>query len=268
LPLSRPIGLPKRPNENFIVSLRPGRMTHDQPTTRRLGSTGLRPLGHHAFWERSWIAPASLDLTNDSSLDAGTGDDEGVRLLVIFGPPAVGKMAVGAEVARRGGLRLFHNHAVMEPLLEVFDYGTPPFNTLLKEFRLRVMEEGAASETDLVVTYVWGLQLAEDAAYLSDLMAPYVGAGAEVAFVELYADLETRLARNRSEQRLDAKKSKRDVEWSDGNVRELEEHVMNTSADVALPADELLSRYRHLRLDNTDVPAGQAAEQILTWLGG
>ncbi len=190
-----------------------------------------------------------------------------VRLLVIFGPPAVGKMTVGAEVARRGGFRLFHNHALIEPLLDVFDYGTPAFMTLLDEFRIRVVEEAAASGADLVSTIVWALQLAEDAVTIGRYIAPYVDAGGEVAFAELFAGLETRLERNRSEQRLDAKKSKRDVEWSDGNVRELERHVMNTGGG-ATPADELLGRHRHLRLDNTDVSPGQAAEQILTWLGG
>ena len=89
-----------------------------------------------------------------------------------------------------------------------------------------------------------------------------------MAFVELYAGLETRLERNRTEQRLEAKKSKRDVMWSDGNVRELEQHVLSSSAGSATLADELLGRHRHLRLDNTDLPPGQAAEQIFVWLGG
>jgi hypothetical protein len=38
-------------------------------------------------------------------------------LLIITGPPAVGKMAVGHEIATRTGLRLFHNHLAIEPVL-------------------------------------------------------------------------------------------------------------------------------------------------------
>ncbi|MDQ4053807.1 MAG: AAA family ATPase [Actinomycetota bacterium] len=191
-----------------------------------------------------------------------------MRLLVIFGPPAVGKMTVGREVARRSCFRLFHNHATIEPLLDVFDYGTPAFKTLLDEFRIRVVEEAARSGTDLLLTFVWGLDLVEDAETVQRYIGPYVEAGGEVAFVELYADLATRLERNRTEHRLAEKKSKRNVEWSDVNVRELERHVLNTRTGSETPADQVLARHRHLRLDNTDLSPGQAAERILTWLGG
>jgi hypothetical protein len=138
-----------------------------------------------------------------------------MTLLFVFGPPAVGKMTVGRAIADASDFRLFHNHHVIEPLLDVFDYGTPPFNRLLEEFRLRVLEEVAASGTDLVHTLVWGLDLPEDAAYVRRHIRPFVEGGHRVAFVELYADLDTRLARNRTPYRLAEKKSKRDLVWSE-----------------------------------------------------
>jgi len=89
-----------------------------------------------------------------------------MRLLLIIGPPAVGKMTVGRAVADRSSFRLFHNHHTIEMLLDVFDYGTPPFRTLNTEFRRRVMEEAASSGADLVFTFVWGLDAAAEAEYL------------------------------------------------------------------------------------------------------
>ncbi len=192
-----------------------------------------------------------------------------VRLVVIFGPPSVGKMTVGRAVTRQSGFRLFHNHAVLEPLLEVFDYGTPPFVRLLGEFRRRTIAEAAASGTDLVLTFAWALELEEDARELCDYLRPYVEAGAQVSFVELYADLETRLLRNRTELRLAEKRSKREVDWSDDNLRELDQHVLNTGlveGAAPTPGERMLARHRHLRLDNTDVPADDVARQILVWL--
>jgi hypothetical protein len=194
-----------------------------------------------------------------------------VRLLLIFGPPSVGKMTVGRAVAARSDFRLFYNHAVLEPLLEVFEYGTDPFLRLLKEFRRRVIAEAAQAGHDLVLTFVWGLELQDDAAEIQDYIAPYVAAHAHVSFVELYADLPTRLQRNRTEHRLAEKRSKRDLQWSDNNVQEFETHVMNTrghpDGGELTPGEQLLRRHPHLRLDNTHLAPERTAAQILAWLG-
>jgi hypothetical protein len=193
------------------------------------------------------------------------GDPGRVTLLFVFGPPAVGKMTVGRAIADASDFRLFHNHHVLEPLLDVFDYGTPPFNRLLEEFRLRVLEEAATSGTDLVYTLVWALDLPEDSAYLRRHLRPFVDAGQAIAFVELYAGLETRLARNRTPYRLAEKKSKRDLEWSDDNVRDLDRHVLSTGVRPT-PADELIAAYPHLRIDNTCRSAEDVATEALAWL--
>jgi hypothetical protein len=155
---------------------------------------------------------------------------------------------------------------MLEPLLDVFDYGTPPVNVLLEEFRLRVLEEAARADTDLVYTLVWALDLPEDAAYLRRHLAPFVEAGRTIAFVELYADLDTRIARNRTPYRLAEKKSKRNVEWSDGNVREMDRHVLNTGVRPT-PADELIEAHPHLRIDNTDCSPEDVAAEVLEWVG-
>ena len=152
-----------------------------------------------------------------------------MRLLVIFGPPAVGKMTVGRAVAARSDFRLFHNHATIEPLLDVFDYGTPPFLTLMAEWRRRVVEEAAAFGTDLVFTFVWGLEIEADAAGMAspDRAVRRCRRRGRPSSSS-WPTSTPGSARNRTEHRLAEKKSKRDVDWSDGNVRELERHVMNT----------------------------------------
>jgi hypothetical protein len=187
-----------------------------------------------------------------------------VTLLLVFGPPAVGKMTVGRAIADASRFRLFHNHHLIEPLLDVFEFETPQFQTLLAEFRQRVLEEAAAADTDLVFTLMWPLDLAEDAAVVRRHLEPFVMAGRRVALVELYAGLETRLARNRTELRLAEKKSKRNLVWSDDNVRGLERHQMNTGS--ASPADEVIGGFPHLRIDNTDRSPEDVAAEVLAWV--
>ena len=188
-----------------------------------------------------------------------------MTLLVIFGPPAVGKMTVGRAVADASGFRLFHNHQVIEPLLDVFDYGTPPFNRLLGEFRQRVLDEAAANGTDLLFTYVWALDNEQDLVGQRQHFQPFLDAGRTLAFVELAAGLDVRLERNRTAYRLAEKKSKRDVAWSDANVCEMEQqYLMNT--DRPSIADALLTGHPHLRIDNTELAPEVVAAQVLAWL--
>jgi hypothetical protein len=187
-----------------------------------------------------------------------------MTLVFVFGPPAVGKMTVGRALADAGGFRLFHNHHIIEPLLDVFAFESPQFQGLMSEFRQRVLEEAAAADVDLVFTLVWALDLPEDVVAVRRHLAPFVDAGRRVVMVELAAGLETRLARNRTPYRLAEKKSKRDLEWSDDNVRGLERIQMNT--DVPSPADEVIAEFPHLRIDNTDRSPEEVAAMVLGWL--
>lgn len=187
-------------------------------------------------------------------------------LLVIFGPPAVGKMTIAQAIAARSNYRVFHNHALLEPLLDVFDYGTAPFHRLLGRFRRDVLEEAAEAGVSLILTYAWALQSPPDPDEVAEYLAPYLSRGLPVRFVELAADLDTRLARNRTEHRLSEKKSKPNLDWSDNNVRELDVHTLNTAEGVATPADELLNAFPHLRLETAELSVDQIADRVLDWL--
>ena len=191
-----------------------------------------------------------------------------MRLLLIIGPPAVGKMTVGREIARRSSFRLFHNHHTIEPLVEVFGHGTAPFDVLNGEFRRRVIEEAAKHRVDLIFTFVWQLEDPADAREVERLVAPFSSAGGEIAIVELYADLDTRLARNRGADRIAAKPTKQDVAWSEANVRELERYRLNTDPTGVhpTPADEFLSSHPHVRLNTADQSPTQTADLVLEWL--
>ncbi|MDE0777501.1 MAG: hypothetical protein OSB43_14590 [Nocardioides sp.] len=187
-----------------------------------------------------------------------------MHLVILFGPLAVGMMSVGRELARRTPYRLFHNHATIEPLLEVFDWGTPAFETLKLELRRRVIEEAVASGMPgLVFTFVWALELPEDAAYVEELIAPVVTTGGRIDFVELYTDEATRLTREGTPERLAAKSSKRDTAWArEDLISSGRRHRLSTGSDQPFPLD-----HPHHRLDNTDLTAAEAAAQVVALLG-
>ena len=109
-------------------------------------------------------------------------------LVFLVGPPAVGKMAVGHELAALTGLRLFHNHHTIELVLRFFPFGSPPFQRLVGEFRRRVFEEVAESDLPgLIFTYVWAFDDPGDEAAVDGWADIFRKRGGRVVFAELEA---------------------------------------------------------------------------------
>jgi hypothetical protein len=73
-------------------------------------------------------------------------------LISIFGPPAVGKMTVGQELAARTGFQLFHAHRVLDLLTDYFPFESASFQRLVRDYKRRFFEEAAHSRLDLIMT--------------------------------------------------------------------------------------------------------------------
>lgn len=183
------------------------------------------------------------------------------NLVIIFGPPAVGKMTVGRALAARTGMKLFHNHMSIELALHFFEYGEPAFHRLVYDFRRKIFEEVAASELPgLIFTWVWALELESDRNYIDGVVKLFAEHGAEVSFVELSAPLETLLERNRHPERLEHKPSKRRFEQAEQNLREtVANYKINSEGDFFYP--------RHLKIDNAGRTADEVAEEICRHFG-
>jgi len=181
-------------------------------------------------------------------------------LLVIFGPPASGKMTVGRALCERTRYRLFHNHMTIEPVLGLFPFGHPAFGRLVHSFRTQILAECLAQDDfDLAFTYVWGLDLDSDARFLTSLADEVRDAGGTTRYAELVCDLPERLRRNRTQERLDEKRSKRDVAWSESNLLQ-----MDTDYRMSSRLGELDAQLEHfVRVDNTDLRPEEAANAII-----
>ena len=186
-----------------------------------------------------------------------------MHLVLLIGPAAVGKMTVGAEVARLAGYKLFHNHMTIEPFVEVFDWGTPSFDRLRAEVRRRVIEEAVVSDLPgLVFSFVWALDLEADHRAVAELIGPALSAGVRIDVVELTADQETRLAREGTPYRLERKRSKRDVEVNRARlIADDRVHRFNS-----LPGEHV-GPGAHLVVDNSHDDPTATAREIVAALG-
>ncbi len=185
-----------------------------------------------------------------------------MKLLFLIGPPAVGKMTVGQEIERRTDLKLFHNHVAIEAVAPFFSYGTPEGRKLVGQIRAAFFDAFVKSKAPgYIFTFVWAFGVPGEKEYIEAIAAKFADAGYKIYLAELNADLDTRLARNRSENRLAHKPTKRDVEWSDGLLLEHDAEHRFTShpGEIDMP--------NYLRLETTNMSAAVAADRIIAFMG-
>lgn len=177
-----------------------------------------------------------------------------MKLLFMIGDTAVGKMTVGQELAKISGLRLFHNHMMIEPVLEIFGQWRPDITQRLRQV---IFEEFAKTDNyGLIFTFMWAFDMKSDWDYVEWVKGIFGLPDEDVYYVELIAPQEVRLQRNVTENRLKHKASKRDVEAS--NARLLRDDA--SWRCVSRPGEIPFPNY--LRLENAEIPAAEAARII------
>ena len=107
-----------------------------------------------------------------------------MQLVFIHGPAASGKLTVARELADLTGLPLFHNHLVVDMLLAVFEFGSPPFVELRESTWLRVFERAVEEGLHgLIFTFTLERTVRQD--FVGAVVTSVEEAGGKVQFVEL-----------------------------------------------------------------------------------
>lgn len=68
-----------------------------------------------------------------------------MKVVIIYGPPGVGKLTVAKRLAKMTGFRLFHVHLIADAILSLFPYGAKEFVPLMEKMRLEFMKAAADS---------------------------------------------------------------------------------------------------------------------------
>lgn len=182
-----------------------------------------------------------------------------MKLVYIIGSGAVGKMTVGQELMKRTGLRLFHNHMMIEPVIEIFGGFR---GDVISKLRRVVLEEFVKSDHEgMIFTYMWAFDMPSDREYLLEVAKLFEEKGGEVYCVELVAPQEIRLQRNRTENRLNNKASKRDLEFSSNLIRKEDQNHRLVSQEGEIPFAN------YMRIDNSQLSPEAVAQQIQEHFG-
>lgn len=177
-----------------------------------------------------------------------------MKLVFILGDAAVGKMTVGQELMKITDLRLFHNHMTIEPVIEImgrFD------SQLIADMRELIFRHYAASDNyGLIFTYMMAFDMQSEWDYLEHVKGIFAPYGTEFYYVELIAPQSVRLQRNKTENRLQHKPSKRDIEASNQRLLRDDANYRCVSYEGEVPFEN------YLRIENADLPAATVAQMI------
>ena len=177
-----------------------------------------------------------------------------MKLVLLIGNGAVGKMTVGQALMEQTGLRLFHNHMTIEPVLEIF--GQFHTNAILQMREVIFREFAKTDNYGMIHTVMWAFDAPEDWEYIHHVVDIFKKEGAEIYCVELVAPQEIRLERNETENRLKHKPSKRDLAASRERVLNMDRQHRFESEPGEIPFEN------YMRIDNSDLEPETVAKLI------
>ena len=172
-------------------------------------------------------------------------------LVFIYGPPASGKLTVARELAGITGYRIFHNHASLDFVGTVFDYGTAKFSELVVKYRKDMLGEAAKAGVSVIFTSAYVDGPKTDATY--EMIRMIQGHGGRVCPVCLYCDRAELLRRVEGESRKGFGK------FTDPDRLKEFLRTYELSKEPVVKGS--------LLIDNTDVKPRDAAERIAEHFG-
>lgn len=179
------------------------------------------------------------------------------NLIIVSGPQAVGKMTVAENLRDKIGYSLMVNHDSIEISDKIFKRGSEEQKELKSLIREDVFNLALKYDIDMIFTLVVAFDVKEETDYLNSLKNRFEASGGKFYFVELKADVETRLKRNVTPHRLEAKPTKKDLEWNRKDLLDtMEKYKLNTD-------DGEILFENHIKIDNTNLSPDEVTEIII-----
>lgn len=111
-----------------------------------------------------------------------------MKEVIVYGPPAVGKLTVATELAEQTGYKLFHNHLTVDLVSSLYELWTPEFWEALDETRALIFKMAALDKINLIFTFVY--EEGTKDAMIKRYMDIYEENGGEICLVQLTTNPE------------------------------------------------------------------------------
>lgn len=188
-----------------------------------------------------------------------------MSLIVIIGAQAVGKMTVGKELEKRINGKLLFNHQTIDLYANFLGYNEFTFHlsdmTRKELFKAFVKNKGNNETETIIFTVLIDFNQTDDVDFLHDISNIFLDENEDVYFIELDADLKERLVRNVHEKRLEAKPSKRDIEFSTSELKYSADNQRLETFDNELAS--LFPNIQSLKINNTNLSPTEVVDKII-----
>ena len=174
-----------------------------------------------------------------------------MKLIIIHGPPAAGKLTVATELARLTGYKLFHNHVTIDCAKTVFEFGTPTFWNIVGKLRFDVIAEAARAGISVIHTFCY--EFGVDDEHFAGLISSAEENGGEVHLILLHCD--------------DEERKRRIVDESRARLGKLTDPESIGRPGIKIELSRPFPGRETLLIDTTGTSAENAAEQIIRRYG-
>ena len=180
-----------------------------------------------------------------------------MKLLFLYGSPAVGKLTVAKEIAKRTNFKVFHNHLTVDAVTPVFEFGTEPFNRLVDLFRIEIFKEAAKANVNLIFTFCYAKGFDDD--FIGEVKTAIEKFGGEICYVSIKAErnvIEKRvLAKSRTSYKKVCSVEKLNKIWARNDYFSTIPHsksleLENTHFSVVETANKII---QHFQIDLTNL---------------
>jgi broad-specificity NMP kinase len=174
------------------------------------------------------------------------------KIIVIYGPPGVGKLTVAQELSKITSFKLFHVHQIADLLSFFFTPGTKPFTKTFEDLWFFLLEKILSfAKKGVIVTLVYGIQTLngeKDDLFFLKIKNLALEKKADIFFIKLKCSDEEIKKRISSEER---KKFKKITDYK--KLKEIREKY---NIDAKIPFD------KNIEIDTTNLSPSHTAMEI------
>lgn len=182
------------------------------------------------------------------------------KLILLFGPQATGKMTVAQDVCSSNNFGMIHNHMIIDMMKHLYGYGTDAFHKERVNITNFLLLSALSNNVDMILTKTFNFNDENDINYFNNINSFVDENIIKFYLIELSSDLKTRLARNKTDNRLKNKPSKRDVNLSDKRLIQTDK-----TFNYVLP-HEYAKKNHYLQIDNSNLSVTDTTNKIIKFI--